>query len=81
MSAFVVAVSCLTMSGAAQGERRDDVPLSLMLRIVRAEDRRRWDETLQNLFGDGRASVRRRAALAAGRIGDRRAVEPLVVLL
>lgn len=81
VSAFVVAVSCLTMSGAAQGERRDDVPLSLMLRIVRAEDRRRWDETLQNLFGDGRASVRRRAALAAGRIGDRRAVEPLVVLL
>ena len=53
-----------------------------MLRIVRAEDERRWDAAdLGALLSERDERVRRRAALAAGRIGDERSVSPLVVLL
>ncbi len=55
---------------------------NLLLRIVRAEDERRWEaDDLGALFNDPRAAVRGRAALAAGRIGDARAVAPLAALL
>jgi len=52
-----------------------------MLRIVSAEDERRWDERLAALLSDRDARVRRRAALAAGRIGNVESVEALVNLL
>ena len=52
-----------------------------MLGIVRAEDERRWDDKLAALLSDRDARVRRRAALAAGRIGDERAVSFLNTLL
>jgi cyclophilin family peptidyl-prolyl cis-trans isomerase/HEAT repeat protein len=53
-----------------------------LLRIVRAEDERRWDaDDLGALVSDASAAVRSRAALAAGRIGDARAVPALVSLL
>ena len=54
---------------------------SILLRIVRAEDERRFDDQLAQLFRDRRAVVRLRAVLAAGRIGDERAVAPLGALL
>jgi cyclophilin family peptidyl-prolyl cis-trans isomerase/HEAT repeat protein len=57
------------------------VPDDVMLRIVRAEDERRWDNDLGILLFDKGARVRERAALAAGRIGDERAVASLVSLL
>jgi len=58
------------------------IPEETMLRIVRAEDERRWDlADLGALLSDANASVRRRAALGAGRIGDARAVAPLIVIL
>ena len=52
-----------------------------MLRIVRAEDERRWDNDLGPLLFNTDARVRRRAALAAGRIGDERSVSALLSLL
>jgi cyclophilin family peptidyl-prolyl cis-trans isomerase/HEAT repeat protein len=52
-----------------------------MVRIVRAEDERRWDTDLQTLLADPGSQVRRRAALATGRIGDERAVTSLIALL
>ncbi|HEU4595016.1 MAG TPA: peptidylprolyl isomerase [Pyrinomonadaceae bacterium] len=66
-------------SPAAQ---RGTVPAATMLRIVRAEDERRWEESdLGALLSDASAAVRGRAALAAGRIGDEGAVAPLSTLL
>lgn len=57
------------------------VPNGIMLRILRAEDERRWDNDLSSLLSDRNAAVRRRAALAGGRIGDERTVPALVSLL
>lgn len=58
------------------------VPEETLLRIVRAEDERRWDtDDLGALVSDASAAVRSRAALAAGRIGDARAVPALAALL
>jgi len=54
------------------------IPTNIMLRILRAEDERRWDEGLAALIAHRDASVRKRAALAAGRIGDVRALAALV---
>ncbi|HEV7860242.1 MAG TPA: peptidylprolyl isomerase [Pyrinomonadaceae bacterium] len=84
----------LTQSGAGQKAsqsranqtRAANPPLpvvdEIMLRIMRAEDERRWDAAdLGALLFDRDARVRRRASLAAGRIGDERAVSSLVQLL
>ncbi|HEX8145084.1 MAG TPA: peptidylprolyl isomerase [Pyrinomonadaceae bacterium] len=61
--------------------RPSAIPEETMLRIVRAEDERRWGDALAQLLSDKGARVRRRAALAAGRIGDPRSVSTLVKLL
>ncbi|MFN2516585.1 MAG: peptidylprolyl isomerase [Pyrinomonadaceae bacterium] len=52
-----------------------------MLRIVRAEDERRWDNDLRSLLSDKVPDVRSRAALAAGRIGGEDSVTDLIGLL
>jgi cyclophilin family peptidyl-prolyl cis-trans isomerase/HEAT repeat protein len=59
----------------------DPVPRILLLRIIRAEDERRWDDDLRSLFSARNAHVRARAALAAGRIGNEDAVADLIRLL
>jgi cyclophilin family peptidyl-prolyl cis-trans isomerase/HEAT repeat protein len=60
---------------------RAGISQEIALRIMRAEDERRWDNELATLLADKSAAVRRRAALAAGRIGDERAVNLLVTML
>lgn len=57
------------------------IPSNILLRIIRAEDERRCDESLLGLLADKDSRVRQRAALAAGRIGDVRAVPALSELL
>ncbi len=57
------------------------VPTNLLLTIVRAEDERRWDHDVRNLLSARSAVVRRRAALAAGRIGSEDSVADLLNLL
>jgi cyclophilin family peptidyl-prolyl cis-trans isomerase/HEAT repeat protein len=57
------------------------VPRILLLRIVRAEDERRWDKDVRDLLSARSAVVRSRAALAAGRIGNEDSVADLVKLL
>jgi len=59
----------------------DPVPKILLLRILRAEDERRWGDDLRGLFSARNANVRARAALAAGRIGNEDAVAELIRLL
>ncbi len=51
------------------------------VRILKAEDERRYDVVLEGLLKNANPVVRSRAALAAGRIGDERAVTGLAALL
>ena len=53
------------------------VPLDLQITILKAEDSRSFDESLAELLKHKDTAVRRRAALAAGRIGDAEAVPAL----
>src|SRR2546428_12931032 len=76
-AAFVLVVS--TANAPAQRSFRTSkhagaIPAGVLLRIIKAEDERRWNDDLGALLADQDAMVRRRAALAAGRIGDERAV-------
>ena len=57
------------------------IPTNLSVQIVRSEDERRYDETLEDLMKNPGEKIRARAALAAGRIGDERAIPMLVNLL
>src|SRR2546428_5818898 len=57
------------------------VPTAIGVQILKAEDARRYDETLEKLIKSPSLVVRDRAALAAGRIGDERAIPALVELL
>ncbi|MDX6270461.1 MAG: hypothetical protein QOD28_1684 [Acidobacteriota bacterium] len=80
--AVVAQAKRATAGARTTAARAPVVPEETLLRIVRAEDERRWDAAdLGALLSDASASVRARAALGAGRIGDARAVAPLVALL
>ena len=63
------------------GARSTQISKNILVQIIRAEDERRWDNQLQSLFSHRNSSVRRRAALAAGRIGDDKAVNDLATRL
>ncbi len=60
---------------------RDELTPNPLIRIMRHEDQRNWSEDLKAIFSDADPSRRKRAALAAGRIGDPRAIPPLADLL
>jgi cyclophilin family peptidyl-prolyl cis-trans isomerase/HEAT repeat protein len=90
--AFIIFFACalilssFSLSAAQQKSSSKPAPLSpipteVMLKIMRAEDERRYDNDLGILIFDKDQRVRERAALAAGRIGDERAVPSLVTLL
>jgi hypothetical protein len=68
----------LTFSATAQKrQRHPQIAPATLLRIVRAEDERRWDGELRLLLTDSNAAVRGRAALASGRIGNEGALAEL----
>ncbi len=91
VATITLCLSAQLPDAAAQGVKRNTPmrppavrPLSeeIMLRIMRAEDERRWDaDDLGAFIADKNPAVRARAALAAGRIGDERAITALVTLL
>lgn len=61
--------------------QRRPIPPTTLLQIVKAEDERRWDDDLRNLLSHRDSTIRKRAALAAGRIGNEDSVSALTNLL
>ena len=83
---FCCVIAGYATSGFAQRSSRpaidnESVPQAVLLRILKAEDERRWDTDLRDLMTSKSAAVRWRAALAAGRIGSEDSVPALVTLL
>ena len=78
-------ILALTSVSFAQNRGRktspQPIPPATLLLIVKAEDQRRWDDDLRNLFSSPSAAVRKRAALAAGRIGNEDSIAALTNLL
>jgi len=56
------------------------VPVATGIQILKAEDARRYDAVLEGLLRSPNAAIRTRAALAVGRIGDKRAIPALAAL-
>jgi len=86
-ASFALLCSVLVLSASSISAQRPAnikrpvLSRTVLIRIIKAEDERRWDTDLQSLFSDPNPTVRVRAALAAGRIGDERAIVPLAKLL
>lgn len=74
--ASAIAVGLLLCLSAAS-----QVPIATGIQILKAEDARRYDQALENLLHSPAADIRKRAALAAGRIGDDKALPTLSGLL
>jgi len=70
----------IALSPSISAQKRT-IPPPTLLQIVKAEDERRWDDGLRSLLSSPNAAVRKRAALAAGRIGNEDAVSALTPLL
>src|SRR5689334_21842213 len=85
---LAILIACFSFSVAAQPSRKragdarlSAVPPATLVQIIRAEDERRWDGSLEKLLADSDANVRKRAALAAGRVGNEGAVPILAEML
>ena len=78
--AGILLVASITTSAGQKTSRQATaaaIPTNMLVRIMRAEDERRWDEYLSSRLSDKDGRVRKRAALALGRIGDERALPAL----
>ena len=71
----LLVIVCFSVSISAQ------IPIQTLVQISRAEDELRFDKTLEDLMKNPDAEIRRRAALAAGRIGNEAAIPALADLL
>lgn len=81
ITAIAVTVTLSAEAQSTTSRSRAGIPRTILLRIVKAEDERRWDQQLRQLLSHPDAAVRERATLAAGRIGDEAAVPALIELL
>src|SRR5215212_2145638 len=70
----------LALSPSIFAQKRP-VPPPTLLQITKAEDERRWDDELRNLLSSPNPLIRKRAALAVGRIGNEESVSALTPLL
>lgn len=75
LSGLVFAILFLSLSAVAQ------IPRATLVKIIKAEDSRTFDASLDKLIGDPNPKTRARALLAAGRIGDGGAVPKLIASL
>jgi cyclophilin family peptidyl-prolyl cis-trans isomerase/HEAT repeat protein len=77
-------ICILALSAGSLAQRRtsrSSIPPATLLLITKSEDERRWDDDLRKLFSNPSAAIRKRAALAAGRIGNENSVSALTDLL
>lgn len=84
LCAGLLVIVSMTMAVGQKVSRADNsgaIRTNTLLRILRDEDERRWDDNLHVLLASKDARVRKRAALAMGRIGDERAVPALIDVL
>ena len=72
---FLLVIVCFSPTIFAQ------IPVKTLVQISRAEDELRYDKFLGDLMKNANPNIRRRAALAAGRIGNEAAIPALVNLL
>jgi len=86
-TAALILACILALSSVASAQKRikqtgsRPIPPATLLLITKVEDERRWDDDLRNLLSSPNAAVRRRAALAAGRIGSEESIPSLTNLL
>ncbi|MEP6903491.1 MAG: peptidylprolyl isomerase [Actinomycetota bacterium] len=73
--AFFLFVISFSLNISAQ------IQTNVLVQIVKAEDERRYDKTLESLMKSIDKKIRTRAALAAGRIGNENAIPALAALL
>src|SRR5215203_5849103 len=78
---LICIVGLCPVSLAQRRMSRAPIPPATLLLITKAEDERRWDDDLRKLFTSSNIAIRKRAALAAGRIGDEDSVSALTNLL
>src|SRR5215217_709396 len=71
---------CAALAPVSFAQRRS-IPSATLLSITKAEDERRWDDDLRKLFSNPSPLIRKRAALAAGRIGNEDSISALTNIL
>ncbi|HLM25046.1 MAG TPA: peptidylprolyl isomerase [Pyrinomonadaceae bacterium] len=80
MNKICLVLLCAALAPVSFAQRRS-IPSATLLSITKAEDERRWDDDLQKLFSNPSPLIRKRAALAAGRIGNEDSISALTNLL
>ena len=73
---FFIAAGVLVFASLAAAQ----VPTATHIQILKAEDARRYDSVLAGFLKSPNVDVRKRAAIAAGRIGDKSAIPALAAL-
>jgi len=83
ISASFVLCAMLVVASAQVTSTKYSAPIAqaTLIQIMRAEDERRWDDSLKSLLSSNDAAIRKRAALAAGRIGVEAAVPVLAEMV
>src|SRR5258705_8892331 len=76
-----LATNGFAQNGVKRPQARESIPFPILLSVTMAEDERRWDNDLRKLLSSRSAVVRKRAALAAGRIGNEGSVNALTGVL
>ena len=69
IAVFLILLAPLTSTAQTLRPRRS-ISTAILVRIISAEDERRWDGDLLSLLTNRDPVIRKRAALAAGRIGN-----------
>jgi len=72
---------CLAVFCCFSAQIFAQIPVNILMQISKAEDELRFDKTLEDLLKSRDAKIRKRAALASGRIGRETAIPMLAKLL